>query len=456
MFSWLKQSAKKFGLFSDDDPPPERSGPRLIPRDQHIISRAHISPNALKVLYRLRQEGYQAYLVGGGVRDLLLGREPKDFDVATNARPEEIRRVFRNCRIIGRRFRLAHVHFGNEIIEVATFRAQHDEESEEDALNENGRILSDNVYGTIEDDAWRRDFTVNALYYDINDFSVVDYTGGVADLDEGRLRIIGDPVQRFREDPVRMLRAVRFAGKLGFRIDEASEEAIHDLGHLLEDISPARLFDETLKMFQAGYAAETFELLRHYGLFGYLFPETDAQLGEERDNFPQVFVARALENTDRRVEEGKSITPSFLVAALLWGPVSREAEQNVARGMSELEAMQVAGDAVVARQVRHVAFPKRFTLQSREIWTLQERLKRRGGKRAELLMQHPRFRAGYDLLMLRAECGEDVSELADWWTRFQSADEDARQSMAVHTGQPAKKRRRPRKRKRKPADQGTA
>ncbi|MFA7594627.1 MAG: hypothetical protein WCY26_12905, partial [Thiohalobacteraceae bacterium] len=176
MFSWLKQSAKKFGLFSDDDPPPERSGPRLIPRDQHIISRAHISPNALKVLYRLRQEGYQAYLVGGGVRDLLLGREPKDFDVATNARPEEIRRVFRNCRIIGRRFRLAHVHFGKEIIEVATFRAQHDEESEEDALNENGRILSDNVYGTIEDDAWRRDFTVNALYYDINDFSVVDYT----------------------------------------------------------------------------------------------------------------------------------------------------------------------------------------------------------------------------------------------------------------------------------------
>ncbi len=456
MFSWLKQSAKKFGLFSDDDPPPAKSGPRIIPRDQHTISRAHISENALKVLYRLKQAGFQAYLVGGGVRDLLLGREPKDFDVATDARPEEIRRVFRNCRIIGRRFRLAHVHFGSEIIEVATFRAQHDEHSEEDVLDENGRILSDNVYGTIEDDAWRRDFTVNALYYDIRDFSVVDYTGGVEDLDQGRLRIIGDPQQRFREDPVRMLRAVRFAAKLGFRIDSACEQAIFDLGHLLEDISPARLFDETLKMFQAGYAAETYELLRHYGLFGYLFPETDAQLQQERNKFPRVFVAKALENTDRRVDEGKSITPSFLVAALLWESVAREAARNRERGMSELEAMQVAGDAVVARQVKHVAFPKRFTLQAREIWTLQERLKRRGGKRAETLMGHPRFRAGYDLLLLRSECGEDVAELANWWTCFQSEDESGRHSMAASTGQPAKKRRRPRRRKRKPADQGTA
>lgn len=456
MLSWLKQSAKKFGLISDDAPPPVRSGPHIIPRDQHIISRAHISENALKVLYRLKQAGFQAYLVGGGVRDLLLGREPKDFDVATDARPEEIKRVFRNCRIIGRRFRLAHVHFGNEIIEVATFRAQHDEGDDEDVLGENGRLLSDNVYGTLEDDAWRRDFTVNALYYDIRDFSVVDYAGGVDDLNEGRLRIIGDPIQRFREDPVRMLRAVRFAAKLGFRIDAESEDAIYELGHLLEDISPARLFDETLKMFQAGYAAETFELLRHFDLFGYLFPETDAELQQERDNFPHVFAAKALENTDTRVDEGKAITPAFLVAALLWEPVAREAAQNRERGMHELEAMQLAGDTVVARQVRHVAFPKRFTLQAREIWMLQERLKRRGGKRAETLMTHPRFRAAYDLLLLRAECGEDVAELADWWTHFQSQDEGGRQNMAVNTGQPAKKRRRPRKRKRKPADQGTA
>lgn len=455
MFSWLKQSAKKFGLFSDDDPPPAKSGPRIIPRDQHNISRAHISENALKVLYRLKQAGFQGYLVGGGVRDLLLGREPKDFDVATDARPEEIRQVFRNCRIIGRRFRLAHVHFGREIIEVATFRAQHGEDSDEDVTDGNGRILSDNVYGTIEDDAWRRDFTVNALYYDIRDFSVVDYAGGVEDLNAGRLRIIGDPVQRFREDPVRMLRAVRFAAKLGFRIDAESERAIYELGHLLADISPARLFDETLKMFQAGYAAETFELLRHYALFGYLFPETDAELKQERNHFPHVFVARALENTDRRVEEGKAITPAFLVAALLWEPVAREAAKNREHGMSELEAMQVAGDAVVARQVRHVAFPKRFTLQAREIWILQERLKRRGGKRAETLIGHPRFRAGYDLLLLRAECGEGVAELAEWWTQFQAQDEGGRRDMAAGVREPAKKRR-PRRRKRKPADQGLA
>jgi poly(A) polymerase len=448
MFSWLKQSlAKTFGLIEGDVASSPRSGPRIIPRDQHIISRNNISENALKVLYRLKQAGHEAYLVGGGVRDLLLGREPKDFDVATSARPEEIRRIFRNCRIIGRRFRLAHVHFGDEIIETATFRAQHEEEAEDEVTNESGRLLSDNVWGTLEDDAWRRDFTVNALYYDIRDFSVVDYTGGMEDLEAGRLRVIGDPHQRFREDPVRMLRAVRFAAKLGFRIDQESEDAIHELGHLLADISPARLFDETLKLFQSGYAVETYELLRHYGLFAYLFPETDKLVDQEEEGFPHVFVAKALENTDRRVDEGKPITPAFLVATLLWESVRQEAAENRARGMNELEAMQVAGDAVVARQIPHVAFPKRFTLQAREIWIFQERLKRRSGKRADILFENPRFRASYDLLMLRAQCGEDVGDLADWWTRFQGQDPTGRHDMASNVGAPAKKKRRPRKRR---------
>ncbi|HEB98384.1 MAG TPA: polynucleotide adenylyltransferase PcnB, partial [Thiotrichales bacterium] len=262
--------------FTDIDP----QQPVIIPRAEHGISRSNISPNALKVLYRLRSAGYRACLVGGGVRDLLLGREPKDFDVATDARPEEVRKLFRNCRLVGRRFRLAHVVFGREVIEVATFRGRHDAAEEgETATSEEGRILRDNVYGTIEEDAWRRDFTVNALYYDIEDFSVRDYVGGMEDLRAGVLRLIGDPEARYREDPVRMLRAVRFAVKLGFRIEPATEAPIESLAHLLFEIPPARLFEEVLKLFQGGMALETFEMLRHYDLFGKLFPLTEEVLG---------------------------------------------------------------------------------------------------------------------------------------------------------------------------------
>lgn len=426
--------------------------PFVYSRDDHNISRSNISENALKVLYRLKKAGYESYLVGGGVRDLLLGREPKDFDISTDATPEEVRKLFRNCRLIGRRFRLAHVHYGREIIEVATFRASH--KDDDAGKMENGLILRDNVYGSLEDDAWRRDFTLNALYYDISDFSVVDYTGGMDDLDDGRLRIIGDPEARYREDPVRMLRAVRFAGKLGFLLEKESEAAIFELGYLLEDVVAARLFDEVLKMFQGGYAVKTFELLRHYRLFGYLFPETDACMQHEENGFPLVFVARALENTDARIDEGKPITPAFLLAALLWEPVKKEAELFRRKGMSDLEAMQLAGDAVVARQVRRVAFPKRFSLQSREMWTMQERLRRRGGKSPLRLVEHPRFRAAYDLLLLRAQSGEEVQELADWWTRFQEVDEEERLSMcaAIRTprgggGGRRKPRRRPPRKK---------
>ncbi|GAB4300333.1 MAG: polynucleotide adenylyltransferase PcnB [Thiohalomonadaceae bacterium] len=428
MLSRLKQSlAKKFRLGNrKEETPAARPAPRIIPRGEHGLSRSNISEAALKVLYRLHKAGYEAYLVGGGVRDMLLGREPKDFDISTNATPEEVKALFRNCILIGRRFRLAHVRYGQEVIEVATFRAHHEAGEEGEGVMENGRILRDNVYGSLEDDAWRRDFSVNALYYNIADFSVVDHTGGMDDLKAGRLRMIGDPLARYREDPVRMLRAVRFAGKLGFRIDDASEQAILQLGHLLEEVPAARLFDESLKLFMSGYAVETYELLRHYRLFGHLFPETERWLRYEDHHYPRTFVARALENTDTRLQEGKAVTPAFLFAALLWEPARKEAERLREKGEGGLPAMQQAGDRVVARQIQRVAFPKRFTLQSREIWEMQERLTATGGRRPFRLLDHPRFRAAYDFLLLRAASGEEVGELAEWWTRFIHADEAGR------------------------------
>lgn len=406
---------------------PINASPRIIPRSEHTISRANISPNALKVLYRLKSAGYDAYLVGGGVRDMLLGREPKDFDIATNALPDEVEKIFRNCLLIGRRFRLAHVRFDDEVIEVATFRAQGGEGAGEDeARTETGRILRDNVYGSLEEDAWRRDFTINALYYNIQDFSVVDYVGGMQDLQSGVLRLIGAPEQRYREDPVRMLRAVRFAAKLGFRIDRESEAAIVQLGHLLEEIPPARLFDEVLKLFQGGAAVQSFELLRHYGLFRHLFPQTEAALAQEREGFPKTLVLRALANTDQRVAEDKPVTPAFLYAALLWEPLRRAVAVREAAGEGELQALQEAATEVVDTQLKRTSLPKRFALPMREIWGMQPRLKRITGLRPVKLLEHPRFRAAYDFLLLRAEAGEDLKELCEWWTEFQTLDENER------------------------------
>jgi len=426
--------------------------PAIIPRPEHTISRASISSSALKVLYRLKEAGFQSFLVGGGVRDLLLGREPKDFDVATGATPDEIRRLFRNCRLIGRRFRLAHVRFGREIIEVATFRGRHDDQSHDDgdsAHSEQGRILRDNVYGGIEDDAWRRDFTVNALYYDIKDFSVVDYVGGLEDLKAGTLRLIGDPEQRYREDPVRMLRAVRFAAKLGFRIHPDSEDAIHELYYLLEDIPSARLFEEVMKLFLGGCAVTTFELLRHYDLFRRLFPMTEEALSHEEQGFPITFVLRALENTDKRLAEDKPVTPAFLYAALLWEPLRLRTQALLDQGMTALEAAQLAGNQITAEQIQATSLPKRFSFPMREIWMLQSRFERKRGKAPYRMLEHPRFRAAYDFLLLRSETGEAPSELADWWTNFQTLNAGERDKMVESA--PARKKRRRRPRKRKPA-----
>lgn len=421
--------------------------PRVYPRPEHGISRTQINENALKVMYRLRKADYQAYLVGGCVRDLLLGREPKDFDVVTDAHPEEVKNVFRNCRLIGRRFRLAHVHFGREVIEVATFRALATDEGG-DRVMENGRILRDNIYGTIEEDAWRRDFTVNALYYNIRDLSVVDFVGGMDDHKAGTLRLIGDPEQRYREDAVRMLRAVRFATKLGFIIHTSCAEPMPRLAPLLGDIPSARLYEEVVKLFLSGNALQNFEQLRHYDLFHQLFPLTDEALSLEGEGYPLTFLAKALANTDARIAENKSVAPYFLFAALLWEPVCIQAEAAIAKGTHDIIAYQEAAADVTDEQADYTAYPRSISLPMRDVWQLQPRFNGRTGGRPFRLLSHPRFCAAYDFLLLRAETGSAEPELAQWWTRFQTAGEAEQEAMAsgqkASTG--ASKKRRSRRR----------
>jgi poly(A) polymerase len=371
--------------------------------------------------------------VGGCVRDLLLGREPKDFDVVTNAHPEQIRKIFRNSRLIGRRFRLAHVYFGREIIEVATFRGAALGDVENDRVHKSGRLLRDNVYGSIEEDVWRRDFTVNSLYYNIRGFTVIDYAGGMRDHQAGVLRLIGDPETRYREDPVRMLRAVRFAVKLGFVLHPDCEKQIHDMAELLYAIPSARLYDEALKLFLSGYAVQTFEMLRHFGLFAVLFPATDNSLKIEDHGFPKLFIAKALENSDTRLMEGKSVAPYFLLAAFLWEPVRSVAAEKIQQGASESMAYQEAASQVIAKQQKSTAFPKRVGFSMREVWNMQSRFQRRTGVRPFRLLAHPRFRAAYDFLLLRAETGGADMELAEWWTRFQEANEREQKKMTQTT-----------------------
>ena len=379
-------------------------------------------------------------LVGGCVRDLLLGREPKDFDVVTNAEPEEIRKLFHSARLIGRRFRLAHVRFGRDIVEVATFRAAPSSDS--------GETDSHNVFGTQAEDAVRRDFTVNALYYNLADFSVMDYVHGMDDLQAGVLRMIGDPATRYREDPVRMLRAVRFAAKLGFIIEPTTANPIRELASQLLNVPAARMFEEVLKLFHGGYAVATYELLRHYGLFQHLFPLTEKSLERESEGFPLTLVPQALANTDARVSEDKPVTPAFLFAALLWEPVRLETATRVARGTRSYEALDAAADYVLREQLRQVMIPKRFSVPMREIWTMQSRFERRAGNQPFRLLEHKRFRAAYDFLVLRSQTGEADPELAQWWTRFQEMDDAERRKMvasAAPSGWPARRRRRSRR-----------
>ena len=426
------------------------SEPRIIPRPSHNISRADISKNALKVLYRLHKAGYQAFLVGGCVRDLLLGLHPKDFDVATDAHPDEVRALFSNCRLIGRRFRLAHVRFGREVIEVATFRgaaaADTNGETPDVVHDEQGRILRDNVYGTIEEDVWRRDFTCNALYYNIADFSIWDYVGGVEDLKARRLVFIGDPRKRLREDPVRMLRAVRFAAKLDFTLDEAAVQAIAETRQLLRNVPPARLFDEFLKLFQLGYALRTFELLREYRLFELLFPETAEHL--DRDPGFERFVRHALASTDERVAKGLPITPMFLLGVFLWAPVKQlAAELRASTTMSEVEALARAAQEVTLMQQSRIALPRRYTAPMRDMLSMQPRFEVQRGRRALNFLEHRRVRAAYDFLMLRAEAGEVDRETADFWTAVQTQSAEERLKTFELAGAKKRRRRKPRRRR---------
>jgi poly(A) polymerase len=432
-----------------NNPNPGSNAPKVIPRAAHNVSRKEISDAALKVLYRLHKSGYKAFLVGGGVRDAILDLHPKDFDIATDATPDEVRSLFNNCRLIGRRFRLAHVRFGREVIEVATFRAAANHVDDDLAHDTEGRILRDNVYGTIEEDVWRRDFTCNALYYNIADFSIWDYTNGFDDVKQKRLVLIGDPAQRLREDPVRMLRAIRFAGKLGFTIDASVVEAMRGHTNLLSNVPAARLFDEFLKLFQSGFAEPTFKLLREHNLFGELFPATEQELSQ--DERYMAFTLSALKNSDQRVAEGKSVTPMFLLGVFLWLPVVKLAEiRRAEEKISESQALSVAAYEIVSQQQRRISIPKRFTVPMREMLALQPRFDNMRGKRAMNLLDHKRFRAAYDFMLLRSEVGEVPQEVAKFWTDVQSQSAETRAvSFQLHAG-PGKKPSSRRRRRRKP------
>ncbi|MFW2373402.1 MAG: polynucleotide adenylyltransferase PcnB [Gammaproteobacteria bacterium] len=412
----------------------------IIPRAEHRISRDNIDDNALKVLYRLHRAGYRALLVGGSVRDLLLNHVPKDFDIATDAHPEQVKRLFSNCRLIGRRFRLAHVFFGREVIEVATFRASHSKDDENRLHTDSGRILHDNEYGGIEDDVWRRDFTVNALYYDIADYSVVDYTGAMVDIEQRMLRMIGDPETRYREDPVRMLRAVRFAAKLGFSIHPGSEQPIYELGALLQDIPAARLYEEILKLFHSGHAVACLELLEKYQLLQYLFPLGAESLAQDAGTFHH-FLSAALHSTDQRVQKDMPITPAFLFAAMLWQPVQQKAEHYRETIPSSL-AMQNAMSDVISDQVRITSIPRRFSTVIRDIWHMQHRFNYRHGRRAQGLLAHPKFRAAYDFYCLRHQAGELEGDGCDWWTRLQTLSPEQQEVLLKPAKNPPRKRRR--------------
>ncbi len=404
-----------------------------ISRDKHGISRKQISPNALKVLYRLKDNGYEAYLVGGCIRDILLGLEPKDFDVVTNATPEQVKACFGNCRLIGRRFRLAHIMFGREIIEVATMRGHHEEaeaDSKPTALtksSDEGQLLRDNVYGSIDEDAERRDFTINALYYDIRNFEVLDFANGIADIERGVIDLIGDPEKRYREDPVRMLRALRFSTKLHMTIAPRTKDPIFELGHLLRNIPPARLFDETLKMLLGGKAADNVSAMRHYGLFKHFFPITEQVLTGNPDDKEERLLAAMLRNTDRRINAEQSISPAFVLAAMYWYALEAHAsELQLEGGLSPYDAFQLAMNDILHRATQSIAIPKRFTATMREIWSTQHRLTKTHGKKPLQLLENVRFRAAYDFLLLRAEAEGETSELHDlaaFWTDLQESDE---------------------------------
>lgn len=425
----------------------------IIPRSQHNVSKSNINVNALKVLNRINSSGYQAYLVGGSVRDLLIGKDPKDFDVATNATPNQIKKLFRNARIIGRRFKLVHILFGREVIEVATFRGKDEDNTNDNQItNERGMLVRDNVYGTLQDDVWRRDFTINSLYYNINDSSIIDYCGGVKDVHQKVIRLLGDAETRYQEDPVRMLRALRFSAKLHFTLAEETAAPIKPLSHLLQNISSSRLFDEMIKISQCGEAGRAFDLMLQYGIFAQLFQATH-RLQQQNESVSKL-IQIALANTDARIRDNKPITPSFLFAVLLWFPLkARAIEIQNNEALPPLAALERAMTDVIVEQNRSIAVPKRFTQMMREIWLLQFRFEKRTGTRALSLLGHPRFRAAYDFLVLRSKVNDEKPALAQWWTTFQNVSAEQQETMIQELTRPTHSNP---KKKAKPKNPGSA
>ena len=402
---------------------------RTIPRSEHSISTDDICQNAKKVLKTLQTAGHESYLVGGSVRDLLLGQKPKDFDIATSAHPEEVKALFKNCRLIGRRFKLAHILFGREIIEVATFRSTPNKTSStrKDKLthSQKGQILCDNQYGTLEEDAYRRDFTINAMYFDLQNESILDFAHGLDDLSRKQLQLIGQPEERYQEDPVRMLRAIRFACKLNFSIAPESAKPIKQQAHLLKNIPGARLFDECQKLFSSGHAEQTFQLLKDFGLLNYLFPLMMNHL--DKDHEFQALINSFLQNTDDRIRQGKSTTLAFLIAVFYWQPFKESLHKLQDDGLPLFPSIHQAAHMVLNNQNNAITIPRRFAYAARDIWELQFRLPQRQGKKTFYLVEHPRFRAAYDFLLLREDSGEIKPGLGQWWTDYQDADEEQRQ-----------------------------
>lgn len=419
---------------------------KIIPSDQHGIRASQIAPCALKITRNLQQAGFAAYVVGGAVRDLLLGLAPKDFDIATNATPEQVRQIFRRSRIIGRRFRLVHVLCGSETVEVSTFRGassvEEDDPESTQLVDQHGRLLRDNVFGSQEEDAVRRDFTVNALFYDPVRGEILDYLNGFEDIKAKKLRIIGDPEQRYREDPVRMLRAVRLASKLNMQIDMETVKPIGDLAPLLHHVPPSRLFDEMLKLLLSGYALTCVVELRARGLHHGLLPMLDVILEQP---LGERFITLALKSTDERVRQDKPVSPGFLFATLLWHEVLSNWNKCRASGEKPFPALFKSMEQVLSLQREKLAIPRRYDAVIQEIWAMQPRFEMRAGRRPFQLLTHPRFRAAYDFMLLRCESGELDIELGEWWRSFLVADNPVREEMLIKQPDLKRKRRRGRK-----------
>ncbi|WP_019141811.1 polynucleotide adenylyltransferase PcnB [Noviherbaspirillum massiliense] len=416
--------------------------PAVIGPKEHRIDPQLLSPNAVRVTQTLQEAGFKAFVVGGAVRDLLLGVKPKDFDVATNATPEQVKRLFRRAFIIGRRFQIVHVMFGQEIIEVTTFRGASSEAAPKD---EHGRVLRDNTFGEQHEDAARRDFTINAMYYNPADETVLDYHHGIDDARDRVLRMIGTPEERYREDPVRLLRVVRFAAKLGFTIDPATQEPIRVMAPLINNVPAARVFDEMLKLLMSGHALACLQQLRKEGLHHGLLPLLDVVLEQP---LGEKFVTLALSGTDQRVRQGKPVSPSFLFAALLWHQVLEKWNAYRASGEYPIPALHLAADDVLNTQTESLALQRKIASDMRDIWAMQPRFERRTGKTPYKLLEHMRFRAGYDFLMLRCSSGEIDAEIGEWWTAFMEADGPGREALLTRKPKAegenggAKKRRR--------------